>query len=344
MIICVPKEAYPLEKRVIMLPSAVRKLVERGHAVFVQNDAGAGIDIPDSDYAQAGAQLLVDPRELYALAGSPGKKMGLVVKLKAPLPDEFSLMKNCILFSMFHSEQNPRHVYYAGLQGLMVVEMERVRNARNERLVTQTRLTGEAGILYSLTHSKKMPYDMQAVILGYGNVSSGAIGMCSRLGITYKIIRKSEFRFMGEYIKEADLLVNGIAWPMKARQKRRYIVTREQIRNSPLNLIVLDLSVDFPNPIETIRPTTYTQPYYIEEGRVHISIYGYPGLFPETSSKIYSEQVLPLVMTIADNEGLEKIGRRGELGKIIRRAVFDAGKLDWENYRPPDIRRGSKIE
>lgn len=337
MKLCVPKERYPLEKRVILTPPSVKELVDDGHKVFVEAGAGMGINISDQDYKNAGAIPITDRIEMYG-------NSEMAVKLKAPSPEEFSLMKGLILFGMFHSEQNPAYVYHAGLHDLVVVEMERIHDNKNERLVNQTQLTGEAGVLYSLRHCLKAPTDMKALILGYGNVSTGALKACNRLGMNTKILRKSEFKHVDEHLKDTDLLINGIAWPESARNKMEYVVTREQIKDSNEGMIVLDLSVDFPNPIETIKPTSYTHPYLIEEDRIHISLYGYPGLFPVTSSKIYSEQVLPLVKLIANNGGLRGIGNRGDLGAYIKKAILDPKKCDWEQYKPAEELAGSKIE
>ncbi|MBI4149799.1 hypothetical protein HY488_00185 [Candidatus Woesearchaeota archaeon] len=336
MRICVPRETYPLEKRVMVLPSAAKSLVDAGHDVFVQLGAASELDIADNEYVAAGAKIIADDQELYGLAE-------MIVKLKAPSPQEFSLMHDAILFSMFHSEQNPVHIYYAGLQNLVVVEMERIRDGKQKRLIDQTDVTGEVGVYYALRHSQKMPEDMKAVILGYGNVASGAIKACAKLGIQYKIIRRSEFKFISEYLKDADILINGLAWPESARAKKEYVVTRENIQNTTPGFIVLDLSVDFPNPIETVHPTTYANPFYLEEGRVHISIYGYPGLVPKTSGRIYSEQVLPLALTIANNGGLRGIREKGELGRAISRAILDPQKCDWKQYKP-EAPTGSRIE
>lgn len=336
MRIGVPKETYPLEKRVMVLPSAVRTLTDAGHEVFVQLGAAKDIDIPDEAYAHAGAKVIAEAQDVYGNAE-------LVIKVKVPSPVEFSLMQGGILFSMFHSEQNPSHVYYAGLQKLVVVEMERIRDAKGKRLVNQTDITGEVGVYYALRHCQKMPYDMKAVILGYGNVASGAIKACARLGMQYKIVRRSEFRHIREYLEDADILINGLSWPESARTRQEHIITREDIRNSPPGMVILDLSADFPNPIETVHPTNYATPFYMDEDRVHISIYGYPGLVPKTSSRVYSEQVLPLVSTIAANGGLRGIANRGELGKAIAKAVLDPRKMDWEQYKP-DAPQGGRLE
>jgi alanine dehydrogenase len=335
--ICVPKERYPLEKRVMVTPSTAQKIIEEGHSVFVESGAGAGVHIEDKAYMASGAIVITDVQELY-------KKADLIVKLKSPSPEEYSLINECILFSMFHSQQNPENIYYAGLQDLVVVELEQVVDQKKERLINQTHVTGEVGVHYAMNHSDKMPWDMRALVLGYGNVSTGAVFACDRLGIRKKILRKSEFRYIKEHLAGIDLLINGLAWPESARKKREYVVTRTDIQNSPRGMIVLDLSVDFPNPIETVRPTTYRQPFYLEEGHVHISLYGYPGLKPVTSTRIYSQQVLPLILTVANNDGLEGIGRQGELGRAIKKAVLDPNDHNWEQYKPNEEITGSKIE
>ncbi len=337
MRIAVPKETYPLEKRVILNSGAVKRLVEAGQEVFVQSTAAAGINISDRDYQDAGAKIVTEARDLYELAE-------LVIKVRAPSPEEFSLMHDLTLFSMFHSTQNPALIYYAGKQNIVIVEMESVRDEKQKRMIDQTGITGKAGVYYALQHSPKMPDEMKAVILGYGNVSSGAIEACSQLGLQFKIVRKGEFKYIPKYLEDADILINGIAWPESRRSKREYLVTREEIRNSPKGMIVLDLSVDFPNPIETVHPTTYSQPYYLEEDRIHISLYGYPGLVPVTSTRIYSRQVEPLALLIARNGGLEGIDKRGDLGIAIKKAIIDPRKSDWRKHRPPEVSPGSKIE
>jgi alanine dehydrogenase len=337
MIIGVPKETYPLEKRVLVLPGSAKALVDAGHQVIVQTGAGKEIGISDEDYRTAGAETVSEPADLYDQAE-------LVIKLKMPTPEEYSFMRpDTILFCMLHSEQNPQNIYCAGLQGLVAVEMEKIRDEKAQRLVNQTRITGKVGVYYALRHSPKLPEDMKAVILGYGNVSSGAITVCARLGIDYRIIRREEFKHVPKYLADADILINGIAWPKEERERQHYLVTRKDIVNSKPGMIVLDLSVDFANPIETVHPTTYSNPFYIDEDRVHISLYGYPGLVPETSSRIYSEQVLPLALTIADNGGLDGIENKGKLGKAISGAILDPKDHDWRQYRPEEP-KGSKIE
>ena len=54
----VPKEIKNHEYRVGMTPPAVRELTSRGHDVFVETQAGAGIGIEDEAYIRVGAKIL----------------------------------------------------------------------------------------------------------------------------------------------------------------------------------------------------------------------------------------------------------------------------------------------
>jgi len=336
MNISLPKETYPLEKRTVVLPNLVNLLVSAGHIVSVEQNLGSEIHISDDEYRSAGAKIIVNPIELY-------KNADMIVKLKSPSPEEFSLMQDSLLICMFHSEQNPDHLFYAKKNNLSVIELESIKTDSNERLINQTDLTGLQGVYYALRHFDKTPEDMNALILGYGNVSSGAFTACTRLGMNTKILRKSEYKFVSDYLKNTDLLVNGITWPESARKKKEYIVSREDIINSNKSLVILDLSVDFPNPIETIKPTSYSHPFYLEEDRVHISIYGYPGLVPISSSKKYSSQLEDILLLIANNDGIRGIQNRSDLGKYIKRGYIDPTKIDLGDYIPQGF-IGSNIE
>ena len=79
--------------------------------------------------------------------------------------------------------------------------------------------------------------------------------------------------------------------------------------------IILDLSVDFPNLIESCRPTLIDKPTYVVDGITHISIFGYPGLAPISSSQRYSRQVLPILLKIASAKRLDRLP--GYLKKAI---------------------------
>ena len=90
----VPKEYKNLEFRVGLSPSSVRALMEQGHRVCVETDAGVGAGFSNADYQQAGANLVT---------ASDAWQQTMVVKVKEPLPKEYDyLQKEQLLFTYLH--------------------------------------------------------------------------------------------------------------------------------------------------------------------------------------------------------------------------------------------------
>ena len=96
MLIGVPREIKRDEYRVAMLPVGVEELSHAGHKVLIETHAGVGSGITDPEYAAEGAEILATPAEIYGRAD-------LIVKVKEPLPAEYSLIRaGQTLFTYFH--------------------------------------------------------------------------------------------------------------------------------------------------------------------------------------------------------------------------------------------------
>src|SRR5688572_6737656 len=57
MIVGVPRETYPGERRVALIPSVIPPLVKSGAEVLVESGAGAAAGFPDADYQAKGAKI-----------------------------------------------------------------------------------------------------------------------------------------------------------------------------------------------------------------------------------------------------------------------------------------------
>ncbi|MCK5013591.1 MAG: hypothetical protein KAS66_07210 [Candidatus Omnitrophica bacterium] len=316
MHIGIPKEngTTNLERRAILLPKEVSKLVEAGHHVFVEKGLGKGIYVNDEEYKEAGAVLTVSKRDIF--------NRSIVVKLKPPLPQEFKLLNNNLLFSMFHAEQNPHYVRALHERKAKAIAMELIRNRAGERLVQCSRISGEQGMIMAFYLAEKSPSDCNCLVLGYGDISSGALKVAFSLGANVKILRKGEYKHIKKLLRNKDIVVNGIQWPKEKRKKREYLITRDMLSLLNKGAIIVDLSVDFPNPIECCRPSPHNKPVYTVDGVRCMSIYGYPRLVPISSSKRYSNQILPILLKIASTS-LDK------LPKSIKDAIIDPA-----NFRP----------
>ena len=96
MLVGVPKEIKDNEYRVGIVPSTVRELTDKGHAVVVETGAGSGAGLPDGDYRAAGAEIVANADAVFGRAE-------LIVKVKEPLAVERKkLRRGQVLFAYLH--------------------------------------------------------------------------------------------------------------------------------------------------------------------------------------------------------------------------------------------------
>jgi alanine dehydrogenase len=96
MLIGVPKEIKPSEKRVALTPGGVETLRHHGHEVIVETNAGIGSGFTNDDYIAAGAKIIDTAAEVYAQAD-------MIMKVKEPIAPEYNLIrKGQTLFTYFH--------------------------------------------------------------------------------------------------------------------------------------------------------------------------------------------------------------------------------------------------
>lgn len=95
MKIGIPKEIKNNENRVSLSPSGVHALVEQGHTVLVETNAGLGSYFEDVDYKEAGAEIVSEQSKIW--------DVDMVVKVKEPLESEYQFFKEgLILFTYLH--------------------------------------------------------------------------------------------------------------------------------------------------------------------------------------------------------------------------------------------------
>src|SRR6185312_9170914 len=96
MIIGVPKEVKDHEARVGIVPSGVKALVEARHQVMVETKAGELSSMPDSEYRQAGAEIVSSAAEVW-------KRADMIVKVKEPIEKEIPFFRDgLVLFTYLH--------------------------------------------------------------------------------------------------------------------------------------------------------------------------------------------------------------------------------------------------
>jgi len=189
MLIAVPTEVSPGEKRVAATPETVKKYCASGYQVLVQKGAGNYAYFLDSDYELAGAKLVECSAELYG-------KADIILKVKGPDKDELRQMAgNAVLVGMLSPGTNPLIQAYAkkGLACFSLELLPRISRAQNmDVLSSQANIGGYKAVLLAAQYYERFfPLLMTAagtvkparvLILGAGVAGLQAIATARRLG------------------------------------------------------------------------------------------------------------------------------------------------------------------
>ena len=100
MIIGIPKELKVSEQRVAITPAGVLTLVNHGHRVLIEKDAGLGAGFLNEDYEAVGAEIVPSAEKAWAA--------DMVMKVKEPIEQEYGFFsEGLILFTYLHLAPEP---------------------------------------------------------------------------------------------------------------------------------------------------------------------------------------------------------------------------------------------
>lgn len=204
MLIAIPKEILPEEKRVAATPDTVNKYIAMGFTVAVQQGAGEGVFIADDAYRAAGATIAADVGKLLAEAD-------VVLKVKQPVFNEEQgrheadmLRDGSILITFLHpaaphSHEMVRRLRQKNITALTMDSIPRISRAqRMDALSSMSAVTGYKSVIMAAnTLPKFVPMIGTAIgtikpahflIIGTGVVGLQAIATAKRLGGIVKFL------------------------------------------------------------------------------------------------------------------------------------------------------------
>ncbi len=325
MIIGVPKEVKESEYRVGLVPSGVKTLVLAGHTVLVESHAGEGSGIKDENYIKEGAKIASSASEVYQLAD-------MIIKVKEPMPEEWNLMKGGqILFCFLHLAPLPELTQALLDRGVIAIAYETVQmdSGLLPLLKPMSEVAGKMSVqigAYYLQRTCKgrgvllggVPgvQHGKVTILGAGRVGINAAKIACSLGAQVTIIDKnlekltyvddlfggmvttlvSEPWNIEEVVLNSHLVIGGVLVP---GARAPVLVSKEIVKNMKEGAVIADCSVDQGGCIETIKPTTHSNPTYTFEGVIHYGVTNMPSAFSRTSTFALTSVTLPYALKIA---------------------------------------------
>ncbi|MGF1536727.1 MAG: alanine dehydrogenase [Elainellaceae cyanobacterium] len=327
MDIGVPKEIKDQEFRVGLSPSSVRVLIDQGHGVAVEAGAGQGAGFSDEAYAAAGADL-VDAKRAW--------DRDLVVKVKEPLPEEYGhLRSEQLLFTYLHLAASRSLTETLMTSKVTAIAYETVeRNQTLPLLAPMSIIAGRLSVQFGAHFLERRQGGRgvlmggvpgvspgRVVVLGGGVVGTEAAKIAVGLGAQVQIVDISVERLnqleslfgsrvellyssapqIEAIVPSADLIIGAVLVPGRRPPQ---LVTRAIVEKMRPGSVIVDVAVDQGGCIETVRPTSHTNPTYVEAGVVHYGVANMPGAVPWTATQALNNSTFPFVLTLA-NQGLE---------------------------------------
>src|ERR671911_2408958 len=359
----VPKEIKDMEGRVSMQPDGVAELVHYGNEVYVQAGAGEGSGFSDEEYDEAGARLVDGPDEVF-------ESSDLIVKVKEPVPEEYdSFREGQQLFTYLHLAADKGLTEFLMERKLNSIAYETVE-ASDGSLPLLTPMSEVAGrmAVQAAAHCLESPQGGAGLLLGgvpgtpaakvtiigggvvgteAAKIAVGMRAMVNVLDVNAKRLAYLSDIFGGRidlvipnrartaaYVAESDVVIGAV---LVAGAKAPKLVTRDMVSSMREGSVIVDVAIDQGGCVETSRPTTHSDPTYVEEGVVHYCVANIPGAVARTSTLALTSVTLPYLVRIADR-GLEEAASENPAlakglstlgGNLVSEPVAEAHELSY---------------
>jgi alanine dehydrogenase len=326
MNICIPKERRPFEFRVGLSPQGVEILIQHGHQVFIEHDAGQGAGFPDNEYELMGAKIAYAVDEIYGRAE-------LLLKIARPLDNELDMLQpGTTIAGLLHLASAQQSKVDALLKdNITSIAYEQIEETDGSLPVLRP-FSQIGGAMAAEVASRLMQSDRggrgvllggipgippaEVVIIGAGVSGTYAARAFKGLGSHVTILDKdlmalqrvsqldSNFvtmlatsRNIARVCKYADVLVGAVLVP---GTRAPIIITREMITKMKNRSIFIDISIDQGGCSETSRPTTHDHPTFVEENVIHYCVPNMPGVVARTATYGFVNAAIGYILEIAD--------------------------------------------
>ena len=332
----VPAEIKNSEYRVAITPDGVRELVHHEVPVLVQAGAGQGASIPDSEYQDAGAEVVIGPNAAAQVWG----RADLICKVKEPQASEFGYLaergSQLVLFTYLHLAAYPDVAKALLAANTTAIAYETVQlegegghpgalpllapmSEVAGRMATQAGahfLQKEAGGRGVLLGGAPGVRPGRVVVLGAGNVGWNAAWIAAGMEAEVVLLDKNldRLRWVDQIHKgrimtlasnrgaveravaDADLLIGAVLVP---GGRAPMVVTEAMIEGMRPGSVVVDVAIDQGGCIEGIHETTHTEPIYVKHDVIHYAVGNIPGAVPNTSTYALTNATLPYLLELA---------------------------------------------
>ncbi|GHM98939.1 alanine dehydrogenase [Cytophagales bacterium WSM2-2] len=328
-----PKEIALQENRISLTPDAVALLVNNGHEVWVESNAGAGSKFTDRAYSDAGAKIVYSPQEVY--------KADIILKIEPPTIEELEYFKpgQTLISAVqlgYLSEERVQALIKKKVTALayefiedkvggmpiiramseiagstvMLIAAEYLSTAKNGRGIILGGITG-------------VP-PTKVVIIGAGTVAEYAARAAISLGAEIQVFDNHLYKLrrikhtlshqfytstidtvtLSESLKTADVVIGALR---AEKGRARHVVSEEMVKVMKPDSLIIDLSIDQGGCIATSEITSLANPTYRKYDVIHYCVPNVASRVANTATTALSNIFTPTILRAAEEGGVEEM-------------------------------------
>ena len=327
----VPKEVSGEERRVALAPYGAGILSAAGHEVSVERGAGDEAHFSDAEYAEAGAEIVGSTEELYA-------KSELIVKVFPPCEEELDWMQEKqVLISALHLG-NMTPTFLRRLMELRITGIGFEFIAESDGTLPIVRMMHEISGSMAIQVAARLLESTQGgrgivlggisgvppatiVILGAGVIGEWAartalgygahvIVLDTDLGalrsLEHYLDRRittamANVQYVRQAVQRADVVIGAM---MTGGNRSPMLVSRDMVVGMRPGSVVIDLVIDQGGCLETSRPTTHSEPTFVEEDVIHYCVPNMPSNAARTATYALTNVLTPYLLDIGESASI----------------------------------------
>ncbi|HCW06458.1 MAG TPA: alanine dehydrogenase [Cytophagales bacterium] len=328
-----PKEIALQENRISLTPDAVALLVNNGHEIWVESNAGAGSKFTDRAYSDAGAKIVYSPQEVY--------KADFIMKIEPPTIEELEYFKpgqtliSAVQLGYLSEERVQallrKKVTALGYEfiedkvgGMPIIRaMSEIAGSTVMLIAAEYLSTAKNGKGIILGGITGVP-PTKVVIIGAGTVAEYAARAALSLGAEIQVFDNHLYKLrrikhtlghqfytstidtvtLSETLKTADVVIGALR---AEKGRARHVVSEEMVREMKPDSLVIDLSIDQGGCIATSEITSHSKPVFRKYDVIHYCVPNVASRVANTATTALSNIFTPTILRASEEGGIEEM-------------------------------------
>src|SRR5476649_2958692 len=329
----IPRETSFQENRIALTPLSVALLINNGHEVILETNAGKAANLYDNHYSDQGARNVYDSKSVY--------EADIIIKIAPPTLEEIAMMKphQTLISALQHSTLKPEYINALIYKKVTALCFEDILDEGGSLSVVRamSEIVGATSILIAGEYLSNVFEGMglmlggitgvpptEIVILGAGTVGEYAARTAIALGAEVKVFDPSIYKLRRLQNNIGTRVFTSVVQPivlekaittcdvaigaLRAEDGRSpCIVSEATVSKMKPNSVVIDVSIDQGGCFETSEITNHTHPVFRKYDVIHYCVPNIASRVARTATYALTNIFAPILLDIGEQGSLKNM-------------------------------------